>query len=113
MPDDGAFVYYDPEFWRAPDSSSGFNAAVYQEVHAYQDRHGFRGVVVTMKPEKRDAIERYTSKWLHRQLATMVDGEIIMAPVIETPLRDRLYIMTPGGSSESDQTLLVDRLTSQ
>jgi hypothetical protein len=114
-PDAGAFLYYDPEFWDdSPEahgrSKPGFTGADLHDVRAYFDHHGFRGVRASLEAGRHHSFERYTSKWVGRQMAVVIDGKIIIAPVIEEPLREDIAIMTADGLTGADQDYLIDRL---
>jgi glutathione peroxidase len=102
---EGEFLYYDPQFWNG--QVAGFTAADLKNARTDRDRIGQRTVNVSVREAKRDAFERYTTKWIGHPLAVVLDGQILMTPTIKSPLKESIEVSNPGGLTEAEQQSLI------
>lgn len=61
-----------------------------------EDAHARPAVALMLSDEAADRFENYTREHLNEPIAIFVDGELISAPTVKTPLRQ--HVIITGGS---------------
>jgi len=66
-------------------------------------------VLITFNAEGREAFAEATREQVGRRLAILIEGEVVLAPVIMTPLLDGKVVIT-GNYSEAETEALAAKL---
>ena len=104
-----------PVFWKPWARGAGVDRDgdwVYVPDHWYRGRAGFTeqdvkwaaladsGVVLRLKPARREAFEAFTAEFVGRSLCLVVNDHLWSNPTIQSPITaDSVEISVPGGSS--------------
>jgi len=78
-------------------------------VMAEVDKHGIPRVLITFNAEGREAFAEATREQVGRRLAILIEGEVVVAPIIMTPLLDGKVVIT-GNYSEAETEALAAKL---
>ena len=107
MPDEGEYVWFDPEFWG--DGRPGFTEADFEDVEPGLGFNKQRTVVLTVTPNRRNDFERYTTKWSRHQIAIVVDGRFVASRGLLLRPRDQFMFELPRSYSDKDHQALLER----
>jgi glutathione peroxidase len=98
-PESGEFLFRD---------GGSFSEADFEKAEPDTDRIGQRTVRFAIKPDRQDAFEAFTTRWLNQPMAIVVNGAVMSAPVIQSPLREGVVISNPAGFTEEQQRQLLE-----
>ena len=110
---EGRWIYFAPTVW-GRDGTGGFTEADMVQVRAGRDHREERTVDFTIAPSRQDAFARYTKSLVHRELALIVDGEVVVAPTVQSVIRSDVQISNGAvGFTEKEQEDLLEALSSR
>jgi glutathione peroxidase len=116
-PPDIEWVIRRADLEEEPDPASGeflfrdggsFNEADFEKAEPDTDKIGQRTVTFAIKRDRQDAFHAFTTRWINQPMAIVVNGAVMSAPVIASPLREGVTISNPGGFTAEQQRQLLE-----
>lgn len=112
---EGEWFFFDPDFWD-PDLAIDAGEYGFSGRHIYAprrdiDQNGGRAVAYRVKESRQWALGAYSERYMRRQMALVLNGEMWSAATIQGKLTDNVQITRgAGGYSEEEQKWLLNCL---
>ncbi|MEE9392142.1 MAG: protein translocase subunit SecD [Planctomycetota bacterium] len=107
----GAWMFFDPDFWGG--DLDGFTGKMIKSVKTSFDKNGMRAVSYNVDEAYQTEFAAYTSKFMERGMAVVLNGEIWSLANINGVLKDNVEITKGGtGYTEAEQAWLINCLKS-